>query len=141
MVFYFAYLLVCDSYKLIYLKGYTTPKSRSWFCLHFWPKDDVVVSILVQGRSLLGSRILLFVCFLRGNAPFLIQRVISLVQESNQQQNTGLFCAPFRLVQSLVEGFRGIFESTSWGEKASNYPRKQIEQKNHWVNIRGCISL
>ena len=43
--------------KQIALKGYTTPKSRSCFCLHLRPKDDVVVSILVQGRSLLGSKI------------------------------------------------------------------------------------
>ena len=43
-----------------YLKGYTTPKSRSCFCLHFRPKDDdvVVVSILVQERSHLGSKML-----------------------------------------------------------------------------------
>ena len=67
-----------------------------------------------------------------------IQRVISLVPESKQQQNRGLFLCELRLFRSLVEGSRGIFELTSWGEKASSHPRKQIEQK---VNIRGCISL
>ena len=45
-----------NSYR--HLKVYTTPISRSCFCLHFRPKDDVVVSILVQGRSLLGSKML-----------------------------------------------------------------------------------
>ena len=34
------------------LKEYTTPKSRSCFCLHFRPKDDVIVSILAEGKSL-----------------------------------------------------------------------------------------
>ena len=71
---------------------------------------------------------MLFVRFCRENAPFGILRVISLVPESKQQLNTGLFCAPFKL-RSLVEGFRGIFEPTSLGEKASSHPRKQIEQK------------
>ena len=99
---------------VFFLKGYITPKSRSCFCLQFRPKDDVVVSILVQGRSLLGSRILRYLyVFVEETPLLLIQRVISLVPESKQQQNTGLFCAPLRLVRSLVEGFRGIFESTS----------------------------
>ena len=55
----------------------------------------------------------LFVRFRRGNAPFWIKRVISLVPESKQQENTGLCLGELRLTQSLVEGSRGIFESTS----------------------------
>ena len=61
---------------LLDLKGYTTPKSRSCFCLHFRPK---IVSILVEGRSLLGSKCNIVCTFPLGNAPFWIQRVISLV--------------------------------------------------------------
>ena len=39
----------------ISLKGYATPKSKWCFCLHFRPKDDVV---MVQGKSLFGSKML-----------------------------------------------------------------------------------
>ena len=38
-------------YASQYLKGYTTPKSWSYFYLHFRPKGDGVVSILVQDHS------------------------------------------------------------------------------------------
>ena len=96
------------------LKGYATPKSRLCFCLHFRPKDDVVVSILAQGKSLFGSKnATLFVRIRRGNAHFGIQRVISLAPESKQQQNTGLCLNELRLIRSLIEGSRGIIESTS----------------------------
>ena len=40
------------------LKGSATPKSRSCFCLHLRPKDDVVISILIQGKSFFGSKML-----------------------------------------------------------------------------------
>ena len=43
---------------MILLKGYSTHKSRSCFCLHCRPKDDVAVSILVQGKSLSGTQML-----------------------------------------------------------------------------------
>ena len=69
---------------LKYLKGYATLKSRSCFCLHFRPYDDVGL-ILVQGRSLLGSKMLLCLYVsIGGNTPFWIQGVIYLVTESKQ---------------------------------------------------------
>ena len=47
---------VYDNNKKKELKGNATPKSRSCFRLHFRLKDDDVVSILVQRKSLLGSK-------------------------------------------------------------------------------------
>ena len=46
----------CRSCGATNLKRYATSKIRSCFCLQFRPKHDDVVSILVQGRSLLGSK-------------------------------------------------------------------------------------
>ena len=80
------------------------------FVLHFRPKDDVVVSILVQGISLLGSKMLRCVYASVGKK---YKKMISLVQESKQQQNTGLCLCELRHIRTVVEGSRSIFESTS----------------------------
>ena len=81
---------------ILLLKRYATPKSRSYFYLHFRPKDDLVVSIMVQGKSLYGFKMLRCL-YVSGETPLKwgvssgtwIQRVISLVPDSKQQQNTG----------------------------------------------------
>ena len=53
-------LIDLDSYRRAKLKGYATPRRRLGlcFCLHFRPKDDVGISILVQGKSLFESKML-----------------------------------------------------------------------------------
>ena len=53
----------------------------------------------------------------------------SLVPESKQQLITGLYLCELALIRSLVKGSWCIIELSSWGEKASSHPRKQIEQK------------
>ena len=124
------------NFKSLYrkLKGYTTPKSRSCFCLHFRLNDDVVVSILVPGRSLLDPEYYVICTFSKGKRPFCYSESdfpCARIETTTKHRPILYTIETFR---SLVEGFRGIFESTSWGEKASSHPRKQIEQNNHWVN-------
>ena len=82
---------------LVYILGLRMMLSRFWYKGdHSWDPKCYVVRT-----------------FRRGNAPFWIQIVISLVTESKQQQNTGLCFCLLRLIRSVVEGSRGIFESTS----------------------------
>ena len=113
------------------LKGYATPKSRLCFCLHFRPKDDVVVSILLQGKHSLNQKCLVVCPFRRVNAPLFIKRVISLVPESKQQQNTDLCLCELKFypIFGWVNGHIWINKLRWEGFKSS---KKTDRAKNHW---------
>ena len=74
------------------LKGYATPTSRSCFCLHLRPKDDVVVSILVQGKSLFESKMLRCLYVSVGETPLFGSREwFPLCQNRNNNKTQAYF--------------------------------------------------
>ena len=76
--------------QALILKGCKTLNSRLCFCLHFKPRDDVVVSILVQGKSLFRSKMLCCLYISVGAAPlFGSKEWFPLYQNQNNNKTQG----------------------------------------------------
>ena len=127
---------MCNLYTL-----YATPKSRSCFCLPFRPKDDAVLWILVQGRSLLGSKMLRY---LYVSVSFFGYRDwFSLFQNQYNNKTQAYVYVILDYSDLWLRGLGVIWiDKLRWeGFNSSKKAERAKKKKNYWVDISGCISL
>ena len=122
------------------LKGYATSKSRSCLCLHFRPKDDVVVSILAQGKSLCGSKMLRCWSVFRRNAPkmgcvFRKER-FPLYQNQNNNKTQAYVYVNLDLSDLWLWGLGAFLNRQVEVRRLQSFkpPKKPDRAKKHWVN-------